>query len=123
MPGTSALEDCPPVAAVTWRRGLRNADREADTAPMPLHEHPAVLSLCSDILAETHHTILRAIRDLDIPREPRPRLLDVGCWDGTSTQRYGAAIGAETHGIEIFPQAAKEAEARGVQVEIGRAHV
>jgi len=83
---------------------------------MPLHEHPAVHYLCSDILAETQHTIVRAIRDLVIPREPRPVLLDVGCWDGTGTVRYGSVIGAETHGIEIFQGAAKEAEAKGVQV-------
>lgn len=83
---------------------------------MPLHEHSLALRLCSGVLAETQDTIVRTIRDLALPRDPRPRLLDVGCWDGTATVRYGTALGAEMHGIEIFPRPAREAEARGVGV-------
>jgi SAM-dependent methyltransferase len=47
----------------------------------------------------------------------RPRLLDVGCWEGEATALYGAALrGAELHGIEVFPEPAAVAAARGVTV-------
>ena len=50
-----------------------------------------------------------------------PRLLDVGCWDGEGTVRYRDALGgagapAETHGIEVYPEPAAVAEARGIRV-------
>jgi SAM-dependent methyltransferase len=45
------------------------------------------------------------------------RLLDLGCDDGAwSVQLARAARACETHGVEIVPEAAKEAEARGVKV-------
>lgn len=83
---------------------------------MPLHEHSLAIRLCSGVLAETQDAILHAIDDLRLPRHTRQRLLDVGCWDGSATVRYGAAANAELHGIEIFPAPAREAAARGLQV-------
>jgi SAM-dependent methyltransferase len=83
---------------------------------MPLHEHPLAHRLCSEILAETQGTIFEEIQKLGVPRAPRPRLLDVGCWDGEATERYGRFLNAEMAGIEVFSEPAKAAVARGIEV-------
>jgi SAM-dependent methyltransferase len=74
------------------------------------------LSLCSRVLDEVRGVILRELHAL--PRGAgRPTLLDVGCWDGLGTQRYGEALGGATlRGVEVFEQQAHEAEGRGVEV-------
>jgi SAM-dependent methyltransferase len=44
-------------------------------------------------------------------------LLDVGCWKGEASARWGAALGAERIlGIEVFDGPAREAEERGLEV-------
>lgn len=43
-------------------------------------------------------------------------LLDVGCWDGTYTERYRATLGGTARGIEVFPEKAELARARGIEV-------
>ena len=75
--------------------------------------------LCSEVLAEVQAAILDRLAAPGLVTArggDQPRLLDVGCWDGTATARYAAVLGAEPHGIEIFPGPAAEARARGVQV-------
>lgn len=43
--------------------------------------------------------------------------MDIGCWDGTTTARYGKTLGnAELHGIEVFDTPASEAEEKGIKV-------
>jgi SAM-dependent methyltransferase len=79
-------------------------------------EHSLAYRLCSGVLHETYETICRGLSTLPVPRAPRPRLLDVGCWDGAATERFAAELGAAMHGIEIFPEPAERARARGVDV-------
>ena len=78
---------------------------------------------CSRVLQAVHDTI----RSLAVAEGARQvaapvRLLDVGCWDGESTARYGAALaeggaGAVTlAGIEVFPEPAAAATRRGIEV-------
>jgi SAM-dependent methyltransferase len=83
-----------------------------------LHEQPFALSLCSGVLAEVQRTIRHLVATLVPPASaPRPRLLDIGCWDGSSTAGYGESIGGATlSGIEIFDAPARAAEARGIDV-------
>lgn len=45
------------------------------------------------------------------------RLLDVGCWDGSTTMRYAQACGAKrVFGVEYFPGPAESARSRGIDV-------
>lgn len=84
---------------------------------MALHEHPLAHQLCSAVLAETQDTIVSAIRALRRETmQATPHLLDVGCWEGESTARYGEPLGATLAGIEVFPVPAATARARGVDV-------
>lgn len=43
-------------------------------------------------------------------------LLDVGCWDGTATERYARVLGGPAFGVEFFDARAREAESRGITV-------
>ena len=43
-------------------------------------------------------------------------LLDVGCWDGSHTERYARLLGCAAFGVEVFEAQARQAEARGIQV-------
>ena len=72
--------------------------------------------LCSAVLAETQEAIAGAIRDLGLSRDSRPRLLDIGCWEGDATTRYGTLLGGDMYGIEIFPEPARVAERKGIDV-------
>lgn len=74
------------------------------------------MSLCSRVLDEVRAVILAEVRRLPRGGE-RPVLLDVGCWDGAGTLRYGEALGGATlRGVEVFAAQAREAEGRGVEV-------
>lgn len=71
--------------------------------------------LCSRVLAEVQTRIVAHLGAL--PRRSQPTLLDVGCWDGASTARYGEALGgARLLGVEVFEDQAREAERRGIEV-------
>lgn len=73
--------------------------------------------LCSSVLVEVKAVIADLLAGL--PRRDaggKPQLLDVGCWDGETTQRYAARCGAEAYGVEVFAQQAAQARARGVDV-------
>jgi SAM-dependent methyltransferase len=46
---------------------------------------------------------------------PRSRLLDIGCWDGTATRYYGKQLGINNlFGIEIIEEQMKKAEHNGI---------
>lgn len=46
------------------------------------------------------------------------RLLDLGCGDGEFTMRVASRIGAgEIHGVELIPEIAVKARARGIEVQ------
>jgi len=74
---------------------------------------------CSAVLAEVSRTIENVITSLSRTSPggaSRPRLLDVGCWEGEATGRYTRLLGAEPHGIEVFPGPAARARDRGIAV-------
>jgi methionine biosynthesis protein MetW len=72
---------------------------------------------CAEALGETHRLLFEIVRAL--PRaQGEPRLLDVGCWDGETTQRFAQAIGARGYGLEVFPEQAARARSRGIEVSI-----
>jgi len=71
---------------------------------------------CSQVLAEVSARLLELVRPL-AARTPHPRrVLDVGCWDGASTARYAEALGCAASGVEIHPESADRAVARGIEV-------
>ncbi len=75
--------------------------------------------LCSRVLADVHRTLeeeTAALARAGSDGARPPVLLDVGCWDGAQTLRYAAPLGARCLGIEIFPEPAAAAEARGLEV-------
>lgn len=84
---------------------------------VPLHEHPVAHSLCFGTLDEVQNAICGLLAGLFRPADRPPRLMDIGCWDGVSTARYGKSLGGATlAGIEIFDAPAREAESKGVEV-------
>jgi SAM-dependent methyltransferase len=72
--------------------------------------------MCSAVLKEVHRTISALLPGSLRGREDRPRLLDVGCWDGSATVEYARRIEAEAYEIEIFEEPARKARDRTVEV-------
>lgn len=86
---------------------------------MALHEHSLAHSICSSVLADTHHGIAELLRGLTPAQAAGQRhLLDIGCWDGSATVRYAELLDAEPSGIEVFEPPARDAEAKGVSVKM-----
>jgi len=77
-----------------------------------------VSARCTEVLEETHRLVFDIVRGLPRANGAEPRLLDVGCWDGETTQRLANAIGARAYGLEVFPEQAERARARGIEVSI-----
>ncbi len=74
--------------------------------------------MCSLVLEEVHRAILGLVRRI-ASSDGVSSLLDVGCWDGSTTIEYArAAGGARAHGIEVFQGPASQAAARGVSVAV-----
>lgn len=74
--------------------------------------------MCSMVLGEVHRSILRLLRQI-ASSERISSLLDVGCWDGSTTVEYKQATGGATaYGIEIFQDVAARASQRGVSVAV-----
>jgi SAM-dependent methyltransferase len=72
--------------------------------------------MCSRVLVEVESRIERELRRIAAGRRV-PVLLDVGCWDGSFTERCGAALAAErTLGVEVYEGPAAAAEQRGIEV-------
>ena len=72
---------------------------------------------CTRVILATRDVIdgelARLRRDGAQPRA----LLDVGCWDGETTARYGRTLGGSSmHGVEVFAAQARAARARGIEV-------
>jgi len=71
---------------------------------------------CEEVVAEVRVAIRRELERLrDGGLEVR-RLLDVGCWDGSTTLAYAGVFGCAAFGIEVFEAEAAKAAARGVDV-------
>jgi SAM-dependent methyltransferase len=70
------------------------------------------------VLAEVERRIERMLSSLAVePTGDRATLLDIGCWDGSLTTRRGEALGARRLlGVEVYPDPARLAEERGVEV-------
>jgi methionine biosynthesis protein MetW len=76
----------------------------------------AAADCCTRVLGEVNREIESMLSGLAAPGGER-RMLDVGCWDGTSTQARGEAFGAtQLAGIEVFEEAAGAAAERGIEV-------
>ena len=72
---------------------------------------------CSQVLEEVQNAILARVRAIAAREGGRlGRLLDVGCWGGESTRRWAEACGAAPLGIEVFPEPARQARGRGIDV-------
>jgi SAM-dependent methyltransferase len=82
-----------------------------------LHEHPVAYRLCYGTLDEVQNAICGLLSRLPKAGDQPARLMDIGCWDGTTTARYGRTLGnAELHGVEVFDAPARAAEAKGIEV-------
>lgn len=85
---------------------------------MPLKGGVRMSRMCSMVLAEVHRSILGLLQQI-ASSDRVSSLLDVGCWDGTTTIEYArAADGARTYGIEVFPEPASRAAQCGVSVAV-----
>src|SRR3989454_6183450 len=74
--------------------------------------------MCSQVLDEVHRSILDLLQHI-ASAEKVSSLLDVGCWDGSTTIEYaGVAHGARAFGIEVFQGPAAQAARRGVSVAV-----
>lgn len=74
--------------------------------------------MCSRVLGEVHRSILNLLRQIASTDEVSA-LLDVGCWDGSTTIEYARSTGgARPYGIEVFPEPASVASQRGVSVAV-----
>ena len=73
---------------------------------------------CSEALEETRRLLLEIVRDLPRGNGGERRLLDVGCWDGETTERLARAAGARAYGVEVFAERAALARARGIEVAV-----
>ena len=77
---------------------------------------PPVSTLLEGVLQEVDRTIVGLLERIRREGPPPRALLDVGCWDGSATERHARALGCPAFGIEFFEARAREAEARGVTV-------
>lgn len=61
----------------------------------------------------------RVLMDLVLP-QPEAEILDLGCYDGELTRRLGEKAGStRLSGVEVLPDAAEKARARGIRVVEG----
>ena len=72
--------------------------------------------LLEGVLDEVDRTIVRMLERTRGEGPAARALLDVGCWDGSHTERYARLLGCAAYGVEIFEAQARQAEARGIQV-------
>ncbi len=72
--------------------------------------------LLEGVLEEVDRTIVRLLEVTRRDGPPAKALLDVGCWDGSHTERYARLLGCAAFGVEIFEAQASQAEAYGIQV-------
>lgn len=71
---------------------------------------------CTRVLLEVGDRIEALLRGI-ASAHSSPTLLDVGCWDGASSARWGAALGAQRMlGVEVYEGPAAAAEERGLEV-------
>lgn len=70
---------------------------------------------CSDVLDHVHRAIQDELRLLRERAGTPLSLLDVGCWDGIPTAAYLRILGGRAHGIEVFPEQAALARAKGIE--------
>jgi len=73
---------------------------------------------CTEALGETHRVLFDILRGLPRGNGAESRLLDVGCWDGETTERFARTIGARACGVEVFEEQAARARARGIDVAV-----
>ena len=74
--------------------------------------------MCSQVLEEVHRSILNLVQHI-ASAETVSSLLDVGCWDGSTTIEYArVADRARPYGIEVFQGPAAQAVQRGVSVAV-----
>lgn len=74
--------------------------------------------MCSLVLEEVHRSILGLLQDI-ASSDRVSSLLDVGCWDGSTTLEYARATGgARAFGIEVFVDPAAQAAQRRVSVAV-----
>jgi SAM-dependent methyltransferase len=71
---------------------------------------------CSRVLRAVHRTIESELQRLRQGVARPMRSLDVGCWDGEVTARYGEILGGPMLGIEVFPDQAALARSRDIEV-------
>ena len=74
------------------------------------------LDSCSQVLREVQKSILHELAAARAAGFQARRLLDVGCWDGETTQHYAETLGCAACGIEVFADQAARARARGIEV-------
>lgn len=73
---------------------------------------------CAEVIGETYRVLHQIVRALPRANGAETRLLDVGCWDGETTDTFAKVIGAKPYGLEIFAEQAALARARGIEVAV-----
>jgi SAM-dependent methyltransferase len=73
-------------------------------------------TLLEGVLREVDRTILGMLERIARQQPGSRALLDVGCWDGSHTERYARVLGGPAFGVELFEGPAREAESRDITV-------
>jgi SAM-dependent methyltransferase len=71
---------------------------------------------CTQVLTRLIDRTDAELRRLRSVADRPLNLLDVGCWDGNYTERYRQTLGGSARGVEVFPEKAEQARARGIDV-------
>jgi SAM-dependent methyltransferase len=71
---------------------------------------------CSAVVREIHRTISHELQTLRREAGRSLSLLDVGCWDGTTTAEFATILGGGAAGVEVYPAEAAAARTRGIDV-------
>jgi SAM-dependent methyltransferase len=71
---------------------------------------------CDAVIEETRATIRKELQQIRRWRNAPLDVLDIGCWDGTTTEAYRAILGGSARGVEIFPEQMQLARSKGIDV-------
>ena len=71
---------------------------------------------CSAVIKEIRREILGLLRDVRRDCGRPLSVLDIGCWDGETTAAYREVLGGDAAGLEVYPEQADRARARGIEV-------
>jgi methionine biosynthesis protein MetW len=106
-----------PTPVAEWRQPQPRPAAVDATIPPPSGMRARFGAALASVFEQSEDENRRQILDLVAHGPARPRLLDLGCFNGAFTQELaGAARATRTTGVEYLPEHAAQARARGIEV-------